>query len=141
MSVIPCTGYYMSTLTKSGTLKKENLGDISSTSIIEETKIDLGKAEEVENRKASQQEDNVIFANLQTSTLEDTQETQEKVALDESIIEETKIDLGKVEEVEKASQQEDNGANLHTSTLEDTQETPDTQEKVALDENKNEHSS
>ena len=72
----------MSTLAKSGTLKKENLGDLSSIPIIEETKIDLGK-----ENSSSQQEDNVVMAvNLQASIFEDTQETPdtpEKVTLDD----------------------------------------------------------
>ena len=79
----------MSTVTKSRSLKKENLDDLSSIPIVEETKIDLGKVEEVENRKVnnSQQEDNVVMAvNLQASIFEGTQGTpdiQEKVTLDE----------------------------------------------------------
>ena len=62
----------MSSLNQSGALKVSD--DLSTTAIIaEETKADL----EVENGKISsnQEEDNEIIANLQTSTLEKTQET------------------------------------------------------------------
>ena len=62
----------MSSLNKSGALKVSD--DLSTTAIIaEETKADL----EVENGKISsnQEEDNEIIVNLQTSTLEKTQET------------------------------------------------------------------
>lgn len=69
----------MSTLNKNGTLKKEKLDDLSTIPIAEETKVDLGKIEEEERESgkisSSQGEDNVILVNLQTSTLEDAQET------------------------------------------------------------------